>query len=172
MRIAGKIVLPVAVGVAMSVIGGCGQPFGRVDVREGGVPQGVALPGPSAVVAGFSPAQISVHPLSRLEGVGDARRAVVHIQVVDTYGQDIKWPGAVGVETAPSDSFTDARSHWVDLTAGESNARVFDSISRCYAVRVPAPGTGRVYVKVRWMMSEADGKAVELQAQGVLQEPK
>lgn len=172
MRITGIIVHGAVVAAVLAALAGCGQRFGRVEVLEGGVPPGVALPGPAAVVAGYSPAQVAVHPLSRLEGSGDGRRAVVHIQVIDTYGQDIKWPGAAGIETATSDSFDGARSNWVDLTSGEANARVFDSISRCYAVRVPAPGTGRLYVRVRWVTADAEGRAVELAAQGVLQETK
>jgi hypothetical protein len=151
-------------GAALACVGGCGPRFARVDVSEGAVPEGVTLPGASAVVVGFGPARVVVHPLSRLEGAGEARRAVVHIEVIDAYDHDIKWPGAVSVEVGPTGSPA-SHTHWVDLTGGEANARVFDTVSRCYTVRVPAPGDGGVTVKVRWLLADGQGRAGELNAQ-------
>ncbi|HZW06712.1 MAG TPA: hypothetical protein VFF65_06285, partial [Phycisphaerales bacterium] len=115
--------LPAAVCVS-AAIGACGQRIGRVEIAEGQVPQGVILPAATAVVADFAPARIEVHPLSRLEGVGDERRAVVQVQVLDAFGHDVKWPGAVSVEVSPNESFAPSRVRWVDITQGEPNARL------------------------------------------------
>ncbi|HYD01284.1 MAG TPA: hypothetical protein VEB22_08665, partial [Phycisphaerales bacterium] len=147
---------------------GCGQRFGRVEVSPGAVPEGVTLPDAAAVVAEFGPARVAVHPLSRLEGSGESRRAVVHVQVLDAYGHDVKWPGVVSVEVAPTESFAASRVQWVDLTGGEENARVFDTISRCYTLRVPAPGTEPVYVRVRWLLADGEGRPGAFDAQSVL----
>ncbi len=154
--------------------GGCGQPIGRVDVTPGELPEGVALPDATAVVAGYEPARVSVHPLSRLEGSGAARRAVVHVQVLDMYGHDVKWPGAVRVEVEPTEQSGrgEGAVHFVDLTQGESNARAFDSISRCYVVRVPVSGSGGVTVKVRWLLLDSSGRAQVMEATGLLQANK
>lgn len=154
--------------VACGYGGGCGQRIGRVDVSPGEVPEGVTLPGASTVVAEFEPAGVSVHPLSRVEGSGAARRAVVHVQVVDVYGHDVKWPGVVRVEVEPNDQPGGGAVHFVDLTRGELNARAFDSISRCYVVRVPAAGSGSVKVKVRWLLLNSGGQTQVMEGAGVI----
>jgi len=157
-----------------------------VYVLPGEMPQGAALPDSSAVVEAFAPVRVEVHPLSRLEGVGAARRAVVHVQVLDVYGHDTKWPGLVrvevvngagegaagvegsGVAESGSGEAGEVAVHSVDLTSGESNARAFDSISRCYVVRVPAPGTDAVTVRVRWLLLDASGRMQAMEATGSL----
>lgn len=159
--------------------GGCGQRFGRVDVSPGEVPEGATLPDAAAVIEAFAPVRVEVHPLSRFEGAGAARRAVVHVQVLDGYGHDVKWPGLVRVEVVAGgggESGGAGAVHSVDLTSGESNARAFDSISRCYVVRVPAPvgaqGSSGVTVRVRWLLLDTSGGAQMMEASGLIQSVK
>lgn len=155
----------------ISTMGGCGQRFGRVDARPGDIPEGVTLPGAAAVIAAFEPVGAEVYPLSRLEGSGAGRRAVVHIRLIDAYGHDGKWPGVVRLEIGTDGAGTKT-THFVDLTEGESNARAFDSISRCYAIRVPAPGDGVASVNVRWLLLNAEGRPQAMEASGVLSPSK
>lgn len=120
------------------------------------------------MVIAYSPARIAVHPLSRFEGAGGERRAVIDVELVDAYGHGVKWPGVLRIEVSPVDSNAAPTVRWIDLTDGEANARVFDSISGCYAVRVPAPGSTGVRVKVRWLQGDGEGGVVAIEAEGVL----
>lgn len=147
---------------------GCGQRFGRVEVSEGEVPEDVRLPGERALVDAYSPVRIAVHPLSRFEGTGGERRAVIDVELIDAYGHGVKWPGVLRIEVSPVDSSAAAVVRWIDLTDGEVNARVFDTISGCYAVRVPAPGSGGMGVKLKWLQGNGDGGVVAISADGVL----
>lgn len=155
-------------GTALMVVAGCGTRFSRVDVAPGEIPNDLRLPDPDAVVRVYQPASITVYPLSRLEGAGDARRAVVHVQLLDAFGHDIKWPGVVQLTLTAVDGNGELGTHWVNLTGGESNAKAYDSISRCYIVRVPAPGKGPVRVRARWVMDDENGRPVGLDGTSVL----
>jgi len=143
---------------------GCGPRFGRIEPREGDIPADMSFPSAPAVVQGFEPARVRIHPLSRFEGAGDTRRVVVDVELLDAFGSGVKWPGLLRVESAPGDSFEGATSRWLDLTSPEANAGAFDGISRCYPVRLPAPGTGPVSVRVRWMQANAEGSIVTMEA--------
>lgn len=152
---------------------GCGSLQSRILVNIGEVPEGIALPGAEGTVAAFAPAELRVHPLSRLDGTGTARRAILHLELVDAFGHDVKWPGVTRVE------FTGSRGAgslfppaWVDLTSGEMNAASFDSISRCYVLKLPAPDGSEVPVNARWLLGLAEGRRVWLEARGVLTESR
>jgi hypothetical protein len=151
-----------------AVAAGCGQRFGRVEVSAGEVPENVRIPGAQALVDAYSPVRIAVHPLSRFEGSAGERRAVIDVELIDAYGHNLKWPGVLRIELSPVDSSAAAVVGWIDLTDGEANARVFDTISGCYAVRVPAPGSGGVRVRVRWLQGSGNGGVVAMNAEGIV----
>lgn len=195
-----SLAVVVCAGLALSA---CGPRFERVDALPGDVVEGEVLPTPSEVVNRFAPVRLEVYPLSRLEGAGPARRAVVHLRLQDAFSHDVKWPGVVRIEvvrvdgtTPGGESATGAPSgvsgvggtggggevvgavpagpgvYHVDLTAGEVNARAFDTISRCYALRVPAPGEGPVTIKARWLLRDGEGRPQAMNAQAVLVPPR
>ncbi|MBY0395984.1 MAG: hypothetical protein K2X91_05855 [Thermoleophilia bacterium] len=171
----------------------CGPRFLRIDATPGELPPGSALPSAQEVVAEYAPVRMEVYALSRLEGTGATRRAVVHLRLLDAYSHDVKWPGVARVEVrspageplaAPPQSVTPADRdaptplqaapgvYHIDLTGGDANARTFDTISRCYVLRILAPGEGPVLVKARWLVRGKSDQPEAMEAEGTLQPGK
>ncbi|MFT3686818.1 MAG: hypothetical protein QM783_18165 [Phycisphaerales bacterium] len=185
MRIARTNLLVALAAVLLAGGGGCGSRFSRVDAEPGDLPEGETLPSPAEVVGGFAPTHVEVYPLSRLEGAGDNRRAVLHLRLQDAFSHDVKWPGLVRVALAPQREGgagtdvteaggKDGAVFHIDLTRPEANAAAFDTISRCYVVRVPAGGSGEgaMAVRVRWLLVDASGQMQAMDASGILQPAK
>lgn len=140
----------------------------------------VRAPTAEELVESLMPRSMAVSGLTRLErDEGGAWVLVVHAELLDGFGQAVKWPGVLVVTLEPraggSLEPSDAAEAWaaktwrVDLSTPERNAAAFDWVTRTYRVRlegVPEWGgafargerRGVPYLVVRARLETWDGR--------------
>ena len=91
--------------------------------------EGLVIPGP------FAPDEMRVHPLTHTEKIGNELRLVVHVELLDGWGDTVKGLGTIRAELERSDSQSlgDGSTTWdIDISGIEKNMSYFDSVTRTY----------------------------------------
>lgn len=114
-------------------------------------------PGEPAAVPGgwpFTPAEVRLHPLSRLVRVADGLRLEALVECQDRDGDPIRTVGMLWVQAATGD---DLRAVEADLSSMDTNNAIWDEVLRVYRLRVELPATAcgegrRLPVEIRLRM--------------------
>jgi hypothetical protein len=104
----------------------------------------------------FTPADIRLHPLSRLVKVADGLRLEALVECRDRDGDPIRAVGMLWVQAATE---ADLRAVEADLSSMDTNNAIWDDVLRVYRLRVELPAGAcaegsRTPVEVRLRMAE------------------
>ena len=91
----------------------------------------------------IAPVRVRIHALSRVDTANDAALAQgqtrLYVELLDTEGRSIIWPGIFRVATDAAQGGTAApASWWFDAQSPRDNASIYDNVTRLYVLTIPA----------------------------------
>jgi hypothetical protein len=120
-------------------------------LTEGDGPATLTPITPADLIDTIAPVRVRLHALSRVDAAADATQAQgqsggqsggqtrLYVELLDSEGRGIIWPGIFRVTTASvQGSATAPTSWWFDAQSPRDNASVYDNVTRLYVLTIPA----------------------------------